>query len=83
MVTGEQKDQEILFFSDTDPLPDLCLVPLWKDVDVRLKRAGFNDSVVPGGHKENIDEDYRLIINLLADNLDSNYTCLYLYVLYI
>lgn len=38
-------------YCDTDPLPDLCLVPLWKDVNVRLKRAGFDDSFVPGGHK--------------------------------
>lgn len=34
--------------SFTDPLTDLCLVPLRKDVDVRLKRAGLYDSFVPG-----------------------------------
>lgn len=40
------------FYCDTDPLPDLCLVPLWKDVDVRLKRAGLDDSFVSGGHRD-------------------------------
>lgn len=40
---------------DTDPFPDLCLVPLWKDVDVRLKRTGLDDSFVPGGHKQRLN----------------------------
>lgn len=35
-----------------DPLADLCLVPLRKDVDVGLQGAGFNHSFVPGGHRE-------------------------------
>lgn len=47
------------FCCDTDPLPDLSLVPLWKDVDVRLERAGVDDSFVSGGQKQrqNTDED--------------------------
>lgn len=49
-ATEEIKENSKLH-CDTDPLPNLCLVPLWKDVDVRLKRAGFDDSFVPGGHK--------------------------------
>lgn len=32
-----------------DPLADLCLVSLWKDVDVRLEGAGFNHSFVSAG----------------------------------
>lgn len=44
-------------YCDTDPFPDLCLVPLWKNVNVRLKRAGLDDSFVSAGQKQRQNTD--------------------------
>lgn len=72
-------------YCDTDPLSDLCLVSLWKDVDVRLKGTGVDDSFVSEGTQT--ETEYRwgrgdaaqssqkeikglLFITQLADNVD-------------
>lgn len=61
----ETKEEEYhKYYCDTDPLPDLCLVPLWKDVNIRLKRAGLNDSFVPARQKQNTDEDRKQLLIL-------------------
>lgn len=44
-------------YCDTDPFPDLCLVSLWKNVNVRLKRAGLDDSFVSAGQKQRQNTD--------------------------
>lgn len=44
-------------YCDTDPFPDLCLVPLWKNVNVRLKWAGLDDSFVSAGQKQRQNTD--------------------------
>lgn len=49
--TIKQKQHELC---ETDPLPDFGLVPLWQDVNVGLKRAGLDDSFVPGGHRDTL-----------------------------
>lgn len=57
--TAENFEGNVTFYCGTDPLPNLCLVPLWKDVNVRLKRTGLDDSFVSEGNKQrrNTDED--------------------------
>lgn len=67
---GKKKTEEITekhkLYCETDPLPDLCLIPLWKDVNVRLKGAGLNDSFVSVRHRQrqNTDEDRENLIKV-------------------
>ena len=60
-VVKSKTTEESLYFldCDTNPLSDLRLVPLWKDVDVRLQGAGVDDSFVPGRHtqRQKTDKD--------------------------
>lgn len=72
-MSGKSDSGEILikFYCGTDPLPNLCLVPLWKDVNVRLKRTGLDDSFVSGGNKQrrNTDEDREQLLILAGGKL--------------
>lgn len=69
--TTEKFKENGQFYCGTDPLPNLCLVPLWKDVNVRLKRTGLNDSLVSAGHKQrqNTDEDREQLLILAGRKL--------------
>lgn len=61
-----------------DPLADLCLVSLWKDVDVGLEGAGFNHSFVSAGHKQkqNPAEDGEQLLMLAELGQWPNRTCI-------
>ncbi|KAF3854583.1 hypothetical protein F7725_022638 [Dissostichus mawsoni] len=43
-------------------LPDLCQLPLWKDVNVRLEGAGLDHSIKPAGHKQTEYKGRQLLI---------------------
>lgn len=58
-----------------DPLADLCLVSLRKDVNVGLEGAGFNHSFVSVGHKQkqNPAEDGEQMLMLASRKLQADY----------
>lgn len=55
-----------------DPLADLRLVSLWKDVDVGLEGAGFNHSFVSVGQKQNPAEDGEQLLMLASRKLQAD-----------
>lgn len=70
-VNSAALDSKGRFSCGANPLADLCLVSLWKDVDVGLEGAGFNHSFVSGGHRQNPAEDREQLLTLASGKLQA------------
>lgn len=75
-VNSAALDSKGRFSCGANPLADLCLVSLWKDVDVGLEGAGFNHSFVSGGHRQNPAEDREQLLTLASGKLQAVLACI-------